>query len=298
LSNLEDKGDLMSFRRVSILVFVVGLSACGQPNGNTLTAETNALESSDEYMGSGFGLAGIGNHECVLSYRKVSAVKSSGAIGLQYEYSSELQKVTIGADDKGFGQSCASACSSQLARLQGPRGSNSVLFQGCQFNLLPQTASFRGVVESYSDGVIKGWACQFGQEESIKVELYLGGAKGSGKLIGTVVASEVDQSAPLTKECGTSEAKHRFTIRLPDVIRQVFKGDSIYAHAVNSTGKGDPSPLLGNSGKLAVDKVVAEKKGAEQERADAAKKEEPARREAPVQREQPRERPSPRTVRR
>ncbi|MBM3383441.1 MAG: hypothetical protein FJY29_13545 [Betaproteobacteria bacterium] len=275
----------MILRFASISLFIVGLSACGQPNGNNLASQTNSLDSSDEYTGSAFGLAGIGNHECVLSYRNVVAVKNAATGGVQYEYSSELQKKTISAESKGFGQSCASACASQLSRLQSPRDGNGVLFQGCQYNLLPKTASFRGVVESYSDGVIKGWACQFGQEASIKVELYLGGAKGSGKLVDNVVASEVDANAPLAKECGTAEAKHRFSIRLPDIIRQVFKGDSIYVHAVNSTGKGDPSPLLGNSGKLAVDKVVAEKKAGEKEGTVEPKKEAEAKKEASALRE-------------
>lgn len=57
---------------------------------------------------------------------------------------------------------------------------------------------------------VKGWACQPGYNGAIKVRLYLNN-QSSSSLITTAVPSE----AAIHDRCGTSSAKHRFTLIVP-----------------------------------------------------------------------------------
>lgn len=93
---------------------------------------------------------------------------------------------------------------------------------------------------------IHGWACNYGQEEHLRVHVYVGGPFGGG---GTLIANSVaDQKSEgnVGFACASSLAGHRFQIPIPLNTAIQHAGKPIYIYAISSLG----NRLLPKSGSI------------------------------------------------
>lgn len=98
-----------------------------------------------------------------------------------------------------------------------------------------------------SDGAyeLTGWACSTGRDAPIDVHLYVGGAAGTGTLLGAFPANQTSEPAIATA-CQAHGSAYRFAIPLSLAVRQSHANKSIYVHGISPVGAGNP--LLGGSG--------------------------------------------------
>lgn len=104
-----------------------------------------------------------------------------------------------------------------------------------------------------SDGVIGGWACSSYLPQSINVDLYLGGAAGTGVGIARFAANAASE-AGVASACSASGSSYRFYITLTGEQRVQYGGKAIYVHGISPIGA--PNNLLTNSGKFLVPAAV------------------------------------------
>lgn len=102
-----------------------------------------------------------------------------------------------------------------------------------------------GITANTTGGLIKGWACQTGQNTSIAVHVYAGGPAGTGTLIKSATAS-ANSEAGVAAACQSTGTKHRFTIGLSQSEMMSYAGQALYMHGISPLGTGNA--LLNRSG--------------------------------------------------
>lgn len=113
-----------------------------------------------------------------------------------------------------------------------------------------------GAVTGVIDGVawesdhllIHGWACQQSVQSSISVHVYVGGAAGTGAILGGYVANQSREMA-VSLACSTSGIAHGFTIAIPRVQLSMHEGKAIFVHGISTTNGANL--LLNRSGSSA-----------------------------------------------
>ncbi len=92
---------------------------------------------------------------------------------------------------------------------------------------------------------LAGWACSTRLDQSIAVQLYIGGPSGDGVLYATYQANQTSEPA-IAQSCIANGTAYRFIIPITADMRTNFGGQTIYVHGVSPVGQ--PNNLLGNSG--------------------------------------------------
>ena len=117
-----------------------------------------------------------------------------------------------------------------------------------QVNVVGTTV--RGNVEGVSNGRITGWACSSGINTSIDVHVYLGGAAGSGGVLGAYDRARFPSEPAVATACGASGSAYRFSIPIPSDWAVNHANKPIYVHGISPVG--GPNPALPGSGSLLV----------------------------------------------
>jgi len=201
-------------------------------NANVSSQESVAPVDSEEQPV--MTLFGLGNHHCTLSYREV--IKN----GSRFDYASGVLKSKIGIGE-GLGDGCAQACTNRLGAINKQliaQGKNALL-QSCEFNVILSSAAVKGVVDAYDAETrkVKGWACKYGNQQSIDVHLYLGGPAGQGFYI-TAATANLPTEGNVSIACATNGVPHRFAIPISAEVARIFRGKPIFVHAID--------PVVGN----------------------------------------------------
>lgn len=217
--------------------------------------------------GQELGLGGLGDHTCTLTYQLVKLVTGMSSAGSFYETASGnlvSKQATLGTD---FGDSCFTYCGMEFQRLKTLHGSEKVLVRSCSFNRQLQTADVKGMVEGYKDGVLTGWACKYGNESAVELNVFAGAPPGSNQLnkdpttgaairvFANLPPRDSTDKANLIKECGTSAtsttnaAAHRFAFTVPQKFRgqyqeqPLFVFDLVKNHAIGNSGGVSLPPI-------------------------------------------------------
>lgn len=104
-----------------------------------------------------------------------------------------------------------------------------------------------------SDGVITGWACSSYLPQSINVDLYVGGAAGTGTGIGRSAANLASE-AGVASACGVGGGSYRLQIALTSAQRIQYGGQAIYLYGISPIGAAN-NPLT-NAGHFVVPPAV------------------------------------------
>lgn len=96
---------------------------------------------------------------------------------------------------------------------------------------------------------IRGWACERGSSQSIKVHVYLGGPAGQGKIFKSVTANLASEQA-VSNSCQSSGRAYRFKVPISHAEATLHNGKTIFVHGISRPGS--PNPLLNNSGRYRV----------------------------------------------
>lgn len=108
------------------------------------------------------------------------------------------------------------------------------------------TVDFGGTGTGAAD--INGWACSTGMNQSVNVEVFVGGASGAGGTrIATATANMTSEPA-VAQACDAAGTNYRFAIPLSDTVRQQYQGQPIYMYGDSPVGNGNL--MLGSSGKF------------------------------------------------
>jgi hypothetical protein len=89
-----------------------------------------------------------------------------------------------------------------------------------------------------ANATIGGWACSTGLNQSISVELYVGGPSGTGTHIGTYTADAASEPA-VASSCQTSGSNYRFSIPLDATTRAQYTGQDIYMYGDSPVGNNN-----------------------------------------------------------
>jgi YD repeat-containing protein len=103
-------------------------------------------------------------------------------------------------------------------------------------------------VDAAWNHAIEGWACSTGMAEPVQVDLYAGGAAGTGAHLGAVTAN-LPGDAALGASCQSQGTAYRFKMPISPSMRQTHGGKSVYAHGLSLIGGRAP---LDNSGTLTI----------------------------------------------
>lgn len=79
---------------------------------------------------------------------------------------------------------------------------------------------------------VDGWACAYGNDEPIDVQLFAAGPIGEGRLIGGVRADRPSERA-VAEKCGSNGKAHRFSIPITDSLRRENLGQSVWVHGIS-----------------------------------------------------------------
>jgi len=254
--------------------------ACGEvKKDNTVNGSPVQSESAEQQSDLNFELAGLGDASCQLTYQLVKKVTGLSSASVFYEQDSGNLVSRGPLLDSAFGGGCLSYCTTEFQSLQTRYGAERVLLRNCNFERNIATASVKGRIESYGDGRIKGFACKYGNEASVDVEILLGYPArplykvvfdkisqtkkieelGPGPetqtVIGRIKANEDPSDEAdlkvLGSECATKKAVHRFTFDIPPAL--IVKNDfqPIFVRAIDIADK-TKSYTIGDSGSFRV----------------------------------------------
>ncbi|NBW81059.1 hypothetical protein EBR21_04825 [bacterium] len=239
--------------KIVSFVLLTTLASCGERNANIPGSELVKPNVTTNQGDDELGLSGLGDHSCRLTYQLVKKVTEMSSAQEFYEMDSGDLVSNKPTRDSGFGEGCLSFCSSEYQLLSNRYGANRVLVKGCNFIRQVSTASVKGWVEGYANGVVSGWACKYGQESSVPVELFLGGSAGVGTFVARfsakLPAKDSTDKASLASQCGTRGGMHRFEYTLSQALIEKNAGMAIFVHAINVTDS-TKNFLIGNSGAL------------------------------------------------
>ncbi len=114
----------------------------------------------------------------------------------------------------------------------------------------PPPSLIKGNIEGVNgSAAVTGWACSTYRNDSITVHLYVGGAYGTGTLIGAYNANLASEAAVATS-CLASGTNYRFSIPLSEATREQYAGQKIYIHGISPVGGSND--LISQSGVFAV----------------------------------------------
>ena len=242
----------MKFALSSFSILCV-FSACATEQPNKQQGNESNSASSENLKDANLGLSGMVDSRCQVTYQLVKKVTGMSSAEIYYEPDSGDLVSRQGLPQADFGDSCLSYCSTEFQALKQKNGADRVILRSCSFVRDPRTAFVKGWVSSYNNGSLTGWACKFGQEQGVNVDVYAGGVAGSGVLLGRVMANRVasteTEKATLAKVCGTRIAAHRFEFVIPEAMLNLHSGKSLYVHAIDSVNIGK-NFVIGNSGAI------------------------------------------------
>ena len=115
------------------------------------------------------------------------------------------------------------------------------------------TSQILGIIDgapTASNPTILGWACSTEMDQSINVELYVGGsASGGGTHIGSYAANESSEPA-VAQACHAGGMHYRFSIALGATMRSQYAGEPIYLYGDSPVGNNNNQ--LDHSGEYSV----------------------------------------------
>ncbi|ASD63315.1 G8 domain-containing protein [Bdellovibrio bacteriovorus] len=108
-------------------------------------------------------------------------------------------------------------------------------------------------VKERPDGavVVRGWACDTSQDQSISVHLYAGAAAGSAnaRFIQSSPARRSSEAA-VKSICGTKNSGHRFESVIPKALALRYTGSPVFVHGISVSGGRNST--IGNSGRFSI----------------------------------------------
>ena len=103
---------------------------------------------------------------------------------------------------------------------------------------------------------VQGWACHEGVDKSIALDVYAGGAKGTGTFVITTPATNIASPAAVHTACDTPTAiKHNFKYYFTAAALTAHAGKKIYMYG-KSTSTTTPDVLLSRSGVVSLPGVT------------------------------------------
>lgn len=145
---------------------------------------------------------------------------------------------------------------SQKANLQLKNSGNEVI---------PSRKEIAGQIDSVqersSDGavLIRGWACDRFNDQSISVHVYANSAAGrAGALfVRSAPANKASESA-VKELCGTQKSNHRFEAVIPKGTALRFAGSPVFVHGISVSGGANS--LIRNAGRFSIPSFPADQK--------------------------------------
>ncbi|WP_274396955.1 RHS repeat domain-containing protein [Xanthomonas cucurbitae] len=114
-------------------------------------------------------------------------------------------------------------------------------------NVLPSV--IKGGIDGISTTAISGWACSTNLSQSIDVQMYLGGAAGSGTFGGAATAN-LPSDGGIAAACGTSAANYRFSFPIDENFILQNGSKAIFIHGLSPVGASNDT--IAGSGSLRV----------------------------------------------
>ncbi|MFT4249440.1 MAG: Ig-like domain-containing protein, partial [Pseudomonas sp.] len=106
----------------------------------------------------------------------------------------------------------------------------------------------KGNIDGITDGNLTGWACSTYLDHSIDVHLYVGGAAGTGTMVGSHAANRSSEAAVATA-CSAKGAAYRFSIPLASLVSK-YAARTLHVHGISPVGANNAA--IAGSGKFAV----------------------------------------------
>ncbi len=114
----------------------------------------------------------------------------------------------------------------------------------------PPVPDLTGYIDQVTgDGVISGWACARGLNQSVSVHIYAGGPAGTGAYV-TAANADIASDPAVAAACQASGAAYRFSVQLDPGQRHVFAGRSIFVHGISPVGRDNL--LIARSGEMSL----------------------------------------------
>jgi hypothetical protein len=108
------------------------------------------------------------------------------------------------------------------------------------------TGNIETISQQGSNHYLNGWACARTHLNSIDVQVFAGGASGSGGTFVVSATANQPSDGSIATACNSTGTNYRFSILLSLPMRQQFNGQPIYVHGMSPFGL--PNLLIGNSG--------------------------------------------------
>ena len=91
---------------------------------------------------------------------------------------------------------------------------------------------------------IRGWACQKGINQSIKVRAYVGSSAFEGGTYAFQGLADKELNSKISSVCNTINVPHRFVIQIPKSVVLEHKGKKIIIHGINTSGGRQSNEVL------------------------------------------------------
>jgi hypothetical protein len=118
----------------------------------------------------------------------------------------------------------------------------------------PVVSGIKGTIDSVKQVGTKievtGWACDYGEETSIPVHIYIGGSAGTPGAVGYAVTANASSEPAISIACGRAFSSYRFKWSAERTTLASLIGKKVYAHGLSATN--GPNLLISNSGTYSI----------------------------------------------
>lgn len=94
-------------------------------------------------------------------------------------------------------------------------------------------------IDGSGNATLTGWACSTHLDQSIGVEVFVGGASGAGGVRIATATANVASEPAVASACQANGSNYRFSIALTDAMRSQYGGQAIYVYGDSPVGNGN-----------------------------------------------------------
>ncbi|MFT4246720.1 MAG: Ig-like domain-containing protein, partial [Pseudomonas sp.] len=114
------------------------------------------------------------------------------------------------------------------------------------------SSDIKGNIDSVSGNTILGWACSTRLDAPINVHLYLGGAAGTGTMVGSFRAGNASEAA-VASACQAGGSTYRFAIPISENMILQHGGKTVYVHGISPVSA--PNSTIAGSGNFRIPSI-------------------------------------------